>query len=935
MSMKLDLGKILFLILLLTLSTMAAFAGNIKGTITDKQTREPLTGATVQIVGTTQGAVADMDGNYSLDLNNGTYTLAVKYIGYKDITMPGVKVTKAGITLNFEMESDAQSLGEVSVTAVAKKNNEIALMQEQRRSLVVQSGVSAQQIAKTQDKDASEVIKRVPGVSIIDEKFVMVRGLSQRYNNVWMNGSAVPSSEADSRAFSFDIIPSSQLDNMVIIKSPAPEYPADFTGGFILINTKDMPSSNNFNISVGTSINDQTHFKDFLHSKGSGMDWLGFGDGFRNLNAGMKGKLNPYPNQESAKNPPMDILNNGLNNDWTVKNKKPIGDLKLNLSYNRRWEMESGRILGMLAAVNYSNTYKTYLDMENSLYGPYDTTNDKQVFMRKATDNQYSNDVRLGGLLNFTFQPRSTNHRYEWKNIFNQIAKDRYSERVGFNAQPDEINTMEYYYSTRTTYNTQFTGKHTFANNDSFDWSVGYAYANRNLPDRRLIERDDRNGAMALSDVSREFIKLDEHIASANANYRHDFQLGEIAPSLKAGFYGEYRTRTYNTRVLRYFWNPTNTLPKDFEYDEDVVHNILIDSNYGVDKIYMKEDINYMNNYEGKNTQLSGYVGINVPISAFSIYAGVRYEYDRQELIMNTKQGEESKRSTFYDYKDLFPSVNATYKLNEKHQLRLAYGKSVNRPEFRVLSTSVYYDFDLGSGVLGNADLKAAYIQNVDLRYEWYPSNGEQISVALFYKHFENPIEWTYTMTGGTNPLYSYLNAKGANNYGVEVDIRKNLDFIGMRNFSLSFNGAWIKSKVQFNEGTNNIDRPMQGQSPYLINLGLFYNNTEKGWNAAVLYNRIGKRIIGVGNRYGSSSEGDARNIPNSYEMPRNSIDLSLSKKWGKLEIKAAIRDLLAERYYFKQFEDVKVNGQARTIEEVTRSYKPGRNYNLTIGYSF
>lgn len=934
--MKFDLGKAFFLILFLALSAMAAMAGTIKGTITDRQTKEPLTGATVQIVGTAQGTIADIDGNYQLEVKNGTYTLDIRYVGYKDIQVTNVKVGRETVTLNIEMESDTQSLGEVSVTAVAKKNNEIALMQEQRRSLVVQSGVSAQQIAKTQDKDTSEVIKRVPGVSIIDERFVMVRGLSQRYNNVWMNGSVVPSSEADSRAFSFDIIPSSQLDNMVIVKSSAPEYPADFTGGFILINAKDMPSSNNFNISVGTSINDQTHFKDFLHSKGSGMDWLGFGDGFRNLNAGMKGKLTPYSGYEDAKNPPLDILNNGLNNDWTVKNKKPIGDLKLNLSYNRHWEMESGRILGMLAAVNYSNTYKTYLDMENSLYGPYDITNDKQVFMRKATDNQYSNDVRLGALLNFTFQPKNINHRYEWKNIFNQIAKDRYSERVGFNAQPDEINTMEYYYSTRTTYNTQFTGKHTFVDNDNFDWSVGYAYANRNLPDRRLIERDDRtDNAMAFSNVSREFIKLDEHIASANANYRHDFQMGEIAPSLKAGFYGEYRTRTYNTRVLRYFWNPTNTLPKNFEFDEDVTHNILIDSNYGADKIYMKDDINYMNNYEGKNTQLSGYIGINVPISAFSIYAGIRYEYDRQELIMNTKQGEESKRSTFYDYKDLFPSVNATYKLNEKHQLRLAYGKSVNRPEFRELSTSVYYDFDLGSGVLGNADLKAAYIQNLDLRYEWYPSNGEQVSVALFYKHFENPIEWTYTMTGGTNPLYSYLNAKGANNYGVEVDIRKNLDFIGMRNFSLSFNGAWIKSKVQFNEDTNNIDRPMQGQSPYLINLGLFYNNTEKGWNAAVLYNRIGKRIIGVGNRYGSSSEGDARNIPNSYEMPRNAIDLSLSKKWGKLEIKAAVRDLLAERYYFKQFEDVKVNGQARTIEEVTRSYKPGRSYNLTIGYSF
>ena len=933
--MKVDLGKIFFLILFLTLSVMTAMAGTIKGTITDKQTREPLTGATVQIAGTTQGAIADMDGNYSLDVKDGTYTLYIKYVGYKDIVLNNVKAGNADVVLNFELESDAQALSEVSVVAAAKKNNEVSLIQEQKRSLVVQSGVSAQQIAKTQDKDASEVIKRVPGVSIIDEKFVMVRGLSQRYNNVWMNGSAVPSSEADSRAFSFDIIPSSQLDNMVIVKSPAPEYPADFTGGFILIDTKDMPSENGFNLSIGGAINDQTHFKDFLKAKGGNMDWLGFGTGFRTLDAGMKGALNTYPNYANGNTARIDILNNGLNNDWTLKTIKPVGDLKVNLSYNHKWETESGRTYGMLAAVNYSNTYKTYLDMENSLYGPYDTSNDKTVFLRKATDNQYSNDVRLGAMLNLTFQPRDSRHRYEFKNIFNQIAKDRYSERTGFNAQPDNINNMEYYYSSRTTYNTQFTGKHTFDAN-KLDWSIGYAYANRNLPDRRLIERTDRTDeTMSIYRISREFTKLDEHIASANVNYRHDFQFGNIEPTLKTGLYGEYRTRTYNTRQFQYGWDPDNALPDRFEFDTDVVNNVLIDSNYGTDKLYMQEEVNYMNNYEGKNTQISGYAGINIPIGAFSLYAGVRYEHNRQELIMNTRQYEESKRSTFYDYNDLFPSLNATYKLNEKQQFRLAYGKSVNRPEFRELSTSVYYDFDLGSDVMGNSGLKAAYIQNVDLRYEWYPDNGEQISVAIFYKHFKNPIEWTYTMSGGTDPIYSYINAKGADNYGIEVDIRKNLDFIGMKNFSLSFNGALIKSKVQFAAGTNNIDRPMQGQSPYLINTGLFYNNTEKGWNAAILYNRIGKRIIGVGNRYGSSSEGDARNIPNSYEMPRNSIDLSASKKFGNLEIKAAIRDLLAERYYFKQFEDVVVNGQARTIEEITRSYKPGRSYNLTIGYSF
>lgn len=930
--MKQAFSKTLLILLLLTVYTFQAVAGNVKGTVTDKATREPLTGATVQLVGTTLGVVADLDGNYQFtNVKNGTYAIIIKYIGYKEIVKDGVKLTNTPLTLNFEMEADAQTLGEVAVVAQVKKNTDVAMMSDQRRSLVVQSGVSAQQISKTQDKDAGEVIKRVPGVSIIDDKFVMVRGLSQRYNNVWINGSAVPSSEADSRAFSFDIIPSSQLDNMVIVKSPAPEYPSDFTGGFIMVNTKDMPSENALTVSVGGGINDQTHFRNFLYNKGSGTDFLGFDNGLRTLQTGMKGAMNTYPDSRN-----IDVLNNGLNNDWTLRSMKPASDFKFNIAYNHRWDTESGRSYGLLAAVNYSNTYKTYLDMDNSLFGVYDTTNDKSVYMRHSNDDQYSNDTRLGAMLNLTFQPRNSHHRYEWKNIFNQIGKNRYTERRGFNAQNDEEHKMEYYYSSRTTYNTQFTGKHTF-DSSRWDWSAGYAYANRNLPDRRRIDLNDRtDNRMSLYSISREFTRLDEHIASANVNYSREFAFGDFAPVLKAGAYGEYRTRAYNTRQFNYTWNPTNTtLPKDFQFTDDPVNDLLKPDNFGADRLYLQEEVNKLNDYKGNNTQTSGYVSANLPFGALNVYAGVRYEYSSMELIMNTRSNEESPRSTTYTYNDLFPSVNATYQLTEKQQLRLAYGKSVNRPEFRELSTSVFYDFDLASSVMGNSDLKASYVHNVDLRYEWYPSAGELFSVALFYKNFNNPIEWTYTVAGGTDLIYSYMNAKGADSYGIELDIRKNLAFMGLKDFSWSFNGSLIKSKVKFKAGSTEKDREMQGQSPYLINTGFFYQNADQGWNAAVLYNRIGKRIVGVGRSLGSTGSEDTKTIPNSYEMPRNTIDLSVGKKFGRWELKATLRDLLAERVTFKQIDNVTVGGQSKEIEEVTKQYKPGRNYGLTVSYNF
>lgn len=219
-------------------STARMEAGILKGLVYDRTTQEPLIGVSVLTNKSNIGTVTDIDGFFSFDLPAGRHNLIVKYVGYNDTIINNVVLGRDTLVLDIALSPDVRSLGEVTVTAMVRKDTETAQVEQQRNSSVVQSGVSAQQVEKTQDKDASEVVRRIPGISVIDEKFVMVRGLSQRYNNVWLNGSAVPSSEADSRAFSFDIIPSSQLDNITIVKSSAPEYPADFTGGFILVNTK-------------------------------------------------------------------------------------------------------------------------------------------------------------------------------------------------------------------------------------------------------------------------------------------------------------------------------------------------------------------------------------------------------------------------------------------------------------------------------------------------------------------------------------------------------------------------------------------------------------------------------------------------------------------------------------------------------------------------
>jgi len=956
---------------LLMMSQMptTAWAQQLKGVVIDKNSKETLIGAVVSVEGTNVKAVTDIDGNFTLNgLKNGKYTLYIKYVGYKTQKIDGVQVkgtmrndgtlvisskddssknsekkdASKNETLTIALLPDEQQLKEVTVTAVERRNTDAAMIQVAKNSPVIVSNVSAQEIARTQDTNAGEVIRRVPGVSLIDDKFVMVRGLSQRYNNVWVNGGAVPSSEADSRAFSFDIIPSSQIDNLTIVKSPSAEYPADYSGGFIIVNTKEIPAENNFTLSIGGNWNTASAFKDFSYSKGSGTDFLGFDNGLRSLNGGINATLKPQ--LDANGNPVGDyatsLLGNHLNNDWNVKNKKPWGDLKLAASLNHRW-MLGGRTLGMLAALNYTNEYRTYTDMENNLYGIYDAVNDKPNYLRHSVDDQYNNNVRLGAMLNFTFLSKDGNHKYQLKNIFNQLATSRYTWRDGVSAQSNLERSAEYYYRSRTTYNGQLTGKHTFTS-DALDWSIGYAYANRHLPDRRRYLIDDalESGVYALStgnDISREWTQLDEHILSLGINDKHHFKFGNFEPDLQVGAYGEYRSRQYQTRNFIYNWNVSdNNMPSDFRHS-DLPTLLSNEANMGYDKLYLLEEKQMRNNYRGHNTLGAGYLAMSLPFGKLGIHAGVRFEHNDMELISNTRDYEKSETSRHYKTDDIFPSLNTTYKISDQHQVRLSYGRSINRPEFREVSSSVYYDFDLASNVQGNTELKNCYVDNLDLRYEWYPSRGELISLAVFYKHFDSPIEWTYTVAGGTDLIYSYKNAKSANNYGVELDIRKNLAFLGLKDFSWSFNGALIKSKVQFEKGSKEENRPMQGQSPYLINTGIFYKNEPLKMDIALLYNRIGKRIIGVGRSEGTTGDDSNARVPHSYEMPRNTIDLSLAKKFGThLELKLNIRDLLAEKIYYKQFADVTYSdGSKKTVEEISRCYKPGRNIGLQAVYKF
>lgn len=696
-----------------------------------------------------------------------------------------------------------------------------------------------------------------------------------------------------------------------------------------------MPDDGAVRVNYSVGINTSTHFGAFLHNGSHAGDAFGMGGGARMWSGGMKGG---YDNGDASF--VSEATRSGFGNDWSVRKRSAIPDQRFSASFGRAWNLRGGERLALTAAVNYSYVERSYTDMENSRFGIYNRREDKPEYLYKYTDDQYRTTVKAGATANLAYvRGRS---RYYFRNLFNQIGENRYTYREGW----QNISSLyvqqksEYLYSSRSSYNGQIAAIHDLGRG-RLDWTAGYSYADRNLPDRRIINRQENDiygdahyGAMQIdqNDIRRDFTRLREHIVSAAANYTVTLREGRsFAPELKTGLYGELRTRDYLTRAFYYRFNAPN-LPADFAYG-DPVTEILTPDNFGADKLYIYDDTDNRNSYRGDNLLAAAYAGIDMPLGRVNVYAGVRFEHSDMTLTGYTRASEWTSRKRSYKYDDLFPSVNAVFGIDEHHQLRAAYGMSTNRPEFREVSASAYYDFDLFSTIMGNPDLKAAYIHNADLRYEWYPTSGECVSLSLFYKHFRNPIETTIRDAGGSY-TYTFENADRARAYGVELDVRKDLEFMGLPNFSLSLNAAWISSRVFFDDGSLEHDRPMQGQSPYIVNGGIFYQPESIGLTAGVLYNRIGKRIVGIGRSDLTSGGSVDNDIPDMYEMPRNALDVVITKRLGKRwELRLNAKDIICDRVELCQFpEFTDATGHAQKRKEVTKTYDPGRSF--TIGFS-
>lgn len=927
---KIVLSFVLF-VFLVTNSTQcfAEPRGTISGKVTDETSGEALIGSTVSIQGVAATAT-NIDGHYMLSVAaKGKYTLIVKYLGYQTKEIVDVEVTPGNVTtLNIVLSQEKKrSLNQVNIVSSYRKESTGSLYAAQKNNIAITDGISSDIIKSTPDKNSSEVLKRVSGTTVQDNKFVIIRGLSDRYNAALLDNTPLPSTEPNRKAFSFDIVPSNLVDNIIINKTGTPNLPGDFAGGAVQINTRDIPDANFTTLNLGYSYNTQTTFKNFRSGYRNTSDYLAFDNGSRKLPNNfpttrqvVSSSLTPQQNVDALKS---------LNPDYNIYHNNAIPGQNYQLSLGRVQSIgENGSRLGAIFALTYRNSQQINPEVTRDFY----TFN--------YTDAQYKFSTNIGALANFAYTYGK--NKISFKNVYNRIFDDQFLYRTGENsAISSDIRYYAFDLIQKALFKSTLEGEHAFGEqNSKIKWTAGYSNIINDQPDQRKtsysrnsIYHDDPSMPYMANvqgtigkENARLFSNLNENIYSADVNYSLPLTMFKQSVIFKAGLGSQYRKRNFDVRFL-------GMLISDRVLDGDERNQIAqrpLSTLFGTDlidagKYDLKEINGDADSYDANSNVSSGYLMLDNKLGKnFRLVWGARVEYFNLNLTAISPSVPVIKQNNV----DVLPSVNLTYSVTPKANFRAAYYRTLARPEFRELARTSYYDYELLALQTGNPNLKRALIDNADIRYEFYPSAGQIISVSAFYKKFNNAIESNINDVNASTPEISYLNVRNATTYGAEFEIRKQLDFIGSRqwlkNTTLYTNLSLIKSKVTDTAIIGN-KRPMVGQSPYVINAGILHTELDNKLSFNLLYNRIGERIF--------KSRG--ANFPNIYEQSRNVLDFQIGykvfKRRGEFKLNAA--DLLNNNYLF--FLDYDKNGKFSSGDRVFSRYRQGTSFSLAFAYAF
>ncbi len=945
--------------------------GKLIGKVINAKTGDPLSGATVTIKGgsTVRTIKTDYNGVFSFsNIPSGIYDITCTYVGYSTNSLDEVKVVKDDVTTQdiTMKESKGKDLDDVvikSSSGSSKRNAETvsALLTIQKNAASVSDGISAEAIKRTPDRNTSDILKRVSGASIQDDKFAIIRGLSDRYNAVFLNSAPLPSTESDRKAFSFDIFPANMLDNLTIVKTATPDMPGEFAGGLIFINTKDIPAKDFQSVTFGLGYNTQATFRSRKYYKGGRFDLLGMDDGIRKLSANipaaglLPNDINIAAQQNFAKYIP---------NNW--RTLEGISPANQSFQYVRGLNIERKQkdFLGLLIAATYNRTYNYTTGERNSIvYDRYNASQDP-ILNSIFSENTYSTQTLAGLMANLSYKINN-NNKISLKNILSINSDDRVITRSGtgdfVSPGPDVNFPIVKWFTSNVIFSSQLVGEHFLPKSKlKINWAGAFSSVNRQIPNLRrtssYLDANDNTIKQETPDITLSpdiggtmfFASTKENLKSIKTDIERKLTLSnKFNIQLKAGAFYQARQRDFAARLLGLRKYNSGTV----QFDRTLLNlseaAIFDPKNFGKLRngkggFVLIEDYDKSNAYDASSNLFASYAMIDTRILKFiRINGGLRVETFNQKLNSFDDNSQPVKiDSTVTDY---LPSVNLIFSLNAKQNFRLGYSKTLNRPEYRELAPFLFYDQASRISIFGNPNINRATIDNYDVRYEIYPGKGQLFSLSGFYKKIINPIE--LVLDPNIQATAKYQNAPKADIFGIELEARVLLSTLFksskksiLENLTAFGNIAFMKSEVDFGKDTvlYGANRTLQGQSPYLFNAGFIYQN-ENGFSSTIQINKVGQRIDIAGN---------VSDVP-IWENGRPVVDLQIAKIFEKkgLEFKLNIKDILAQSLV--KFYDITNNGKYekdnsidltqlnKTSDKVFQRTNFGRVISASVTYKF
>lgn len=908
--------------------------GDVVIKVVSSEDKNPLTNARIFVKGTSIDARTSQAGEAKINLSEGEHTLSIIH---SDFSSQTVKVTvKPNQTLSsvYELTPASVELEEFVVLAPFVTGTVASSIQAEKEDDAVVDILGSEQMTKSGDSKASDAIRRVSGVTIIDGKYVFVRGLGPRYNLVQMNNFYMPSPNPFERSVPLDIFPTGVLDSIEVQKTFTPDKPADFAGAIVNLKTKTVPDEFFFNIDVAGKYNTSSTFKKGNTYHGGSTDWLGYGDNARALPSGVDGAGTLKEGTDSGEYTPDQITalskEMSYNNDTFTKEMPP--GFKVGVSIGDSFELTDATRLGFYASASYKNENDT-TNIEKNVFG-LDGGTQKRIYGGNydVTEDEYLVSGMFGMGLEL-----NKNHKISWTNLYLHQANNYTTLFEGTDENRPYVRTMLTWMENEIL-TSQLSGEHTIdaLNGFKVDWRGGISHASMQEPDMRSYQFDYDEDTeeyeltrSATKVLNREWNKLDDDNYELALDLTQPFSFYFDKDSyVKAGVDYMNSKRTYKNKQY-YMARTTSTFP-ELEYGTNI-DDMINDSTIGYETttppgyFRLKGLASNVGNYDGLQELTAFYVMSNM--QAFRwwvINFGVRNESSTQEIkTFNNFTGEAYPAGDAnLKTNDWLPELSFVFKFSDDSQLRAIYGKTLSRPNFKELSPATTINPNTGDLFRGNPDLERTLIDNYDLRWEYYISATELFSLAGFYKNFDNPIEQIIE-AGSDKDVFTYANANSASVYGAEVDLRKNFgdwSFADLTNFYFAGNAAYIVSKVDVGEGSisnggimTNESREMEGTSPYIINAQLGYDNLESGTSLAFVYNIFGKRIVTVG----------THGLPDQYEEPVNRLNfVGIYELFENFRVNFRVKNILDPDFTIKQGDQVAYQWKEGTEFELGISYK-------------